>query len=111
VRRLALVPCLLALVFVPGTSAALRVDATSCSVDFRARNANLDCAVSMPGGTVTLAGLPVISAEIRGGERAAFTYDGLGRLVAADVGGTRTSYAYGDDGRLADASGPSGLVA
>jgi YD repeat-containing protein len=110
VLRFALVLFLVALALVPGSSAAVRVDATSCSVDFRARNANLDCALAIPGGAVTLAGSLVISADVRGDERAAFTYDGLGRLLAADVGGAQTSYRYGDDGRLTAASGPGGLV-
>jgi len=106
VRLLVLVPLVFVLTFVPGSAAAARVDATSCSVDFRARNANLDCALTIPGGTLTLAGSFAITADARGGDRTAFSYDSLGRLVAA--GGT--SYTYGDDGRLAAASGPDGLV-
>ncbi len=104
-RSLLLVGFVFVLVVVPGSTAALRVDATACSVDFQARNANLDCALTVPGGTLTLAGSPAITADVRGGERAAFSYDSLGRPVAADVGGARTSYTYGDDGRLAAASG------
>jgi YD repeat-containing protein len=110
VRIVVLVPLALALVFAAGGAAALQVDGTTCSVDFRARNANLDCALAIPGGTLTLAGLPAITVDVRGGERAAFTYDSLGRPVGADVGTERTSYLYGDDGRLLAASGPGGTI-
>jgi YD repeat-containing protein len=110
VRALVLVSLALALVFVPGGAAAFQVDGTTCSVHFRTRSANLDCAVGIPGGTVTPAGSPAITVDVRGGEQAAFTYDSLGRLVGADVGTQHTAYLYGDGGRLLAASGPGGTI-
>lgn len=100
----------LVLVFAPGGAAAFQVGGTTCSVHFRTRSANLDCALAIPGGTLTLAGSPAITVDVHGGEQAAFTYDALGRPVAADVGAARTSYLYGDDGRLRSASGPGGTI-
>jgi YD repeat-containing protein len=109
-RFLGLAVVAFALVVVQGSAAAFRVDATTCSIEFRARNANLDCALMIPGGTLTLGGSLAITADVRGGVSAAFAYDSLGRPVAVDIGGNRTSYLYGDDGRLLAASDAGGTV-
>jgi YD repeat-containing protein len=110
VQRLVLVATVLGLALVSVGGAAVRIDSTDCSLNFHVRNANLDCALAIVGGTLSLDGSPAITVEVRGGQRVAFTYDLLGRVVAADVDGDRTSYAYDDSGRLLALAGANGVT-
>ena len=98
-----------ALVVVPGAS-ALRSGATACSVDSRASNRNLDCALTVPGGQLSLGGAPTITTGITGGATAAIAYDSAGRVVRTDVAGQSTSYAYDSDGRLSGFVDPGGMT-
>jgi YD repeat-containing protein len=110
VRVLTVLAVIAALVVVPGSGSAIDAGATECSVDFRANNANLDCSVSMPGGRLTLDGVPILNTTVRGGQVATFTYDSLGRLVRSSVDGEATSYAYDTSGRLETLVSPDGAT-
>jgi YD repeat-containing protein len=110
VQRLVRVATVLGLALVSVGGAAVRTDSTDCSLNFHVRNANLDCALAIVGGTLSLDGSPAITVEVRGGQRVAFTYDSLGRVVAADVDGDRTSYAYDDSERLLALAGANGVT-
>jgi YD repeat-containing protein len=82
-------------------SAAVVSESTSCSIDLHARNGNLDCAVALPGGEVTLSGSLTSTVAVHGGSPTAFAYDSFGRLVRAQAGTSTTSYEYDAAGRLA----------
>jgi YD repeat-containing protein len=98
-RLAAVVLLSITLSIVPSAS-AVRIGSTECTVDVRARSANLDCTLTTAGGGLSLGGSPTITTGVAGGEAAAFGYDGFGRLVRTDVGGRVTSYRYDDAGRL-----------
>jgi YD repeat-containing protein len=90
----------IALVVVSGAASAVRGGATECSVDLRASNRNLDCALTVPGGQLSLGGAPTITTGVPRGETAAIAYDSAGRVVRTDVAGQTTSYTYDSEGRL-----------
>jgi YD repeat-containing protein len=107
------VPLVCVAVALAGASAAgssLRAGATDCTVDFGARNANLGCAVAIPGGRLGLDGSPAVTTVVAGGETARFGYDALRRVVRSDVGGRSTSYSYDELGRVTAIVGPGGEV-
>jgi YD repeat-containing protein len=96
------------LAIVPGAASAVRVGATECSVDLRATNGNLECALTVPGGQLSLGGSPTITTGVPGGETATIAYDSAGRVVRTDVAGRATSYAYDPAGRLSAIVDPGG---
>lgn len=106
-RLLPLVCLAVALAGVTSADSAIRVGATECSVDFQARNANLDCTLAIAGGRLAPDGTLALTTAVPGGETATFGYDAQGRLVRADVGGRSTSYSYDSAGRIAAFVGPS----
>ncbi len=107
-RSLALVSLAIALLLAPSGGASVRIGSTECSVDFGAASGNLACTLAITGGGLTLAGSPVLTTQIAGTEPAAFRYDVLGELVAADIGGDVTSYTYDEAGRLTTLVDPGG---
>ena len=96
------------LAIVPSAASSIRVGATECSVDLRATNGNLECALTVPGGQLSLGGAPTITTGVPGGETATIAYDSAGRVVRTDVGGRATSYTYDSVGRLSAIAGPGG---
>jgi YD repeat-containing protein len=98
----------IALAIVPGAASAVRVGATECSVELPTSNGNLECALTVPGGQLSLGGVPTITTGVPGGETATIAYDSAGRVVRTDVAGRATSYRYDAEGRLAAFVDPSG---
>lgn len=98
----------IALAVVPGAASAVRVGATECSVDLRANNGNLQCALTVPGGQLSLGGSPMITTGVPGGETGTIAYDSAGRVVRTDVAGRATSYGYDPAGRLSAIVDPAG---
>ena len=109
-RSAALVLLAVGLALVLSASSAVRIGSTECSVDVRARNANLDWMLAAAGGALSLGGSPTITRGVSGRETAALAYDGAGRLVRAEVGGGVTSYRYDDAGRLSALVDPNGEI-
>lgn len=98
---------MVALASVPAAGSAAGA-ATGCSVDFQARNANLDCKLAIAGGRLSLDGQPIPTSTVADGGTATFGYDSLGRLVRADVDGRSTSYSYDETGRISALVEPGG---
>jgi YD repeat-containing protein len=107
-RSSALVVLAIAFAVVPGAASAVRIGATDCSVDLRATNGNLECALTVAGGRLDLGGSPTITTGVPGGESATIAYDLAGRVLRTDVGGRATSYTYDPEGRLSAIVDPGG---
>jgi YD repeat-containing protein len=99
-RSSALLLFAIALTTVPSAASAIQVGATGCAVELRTTGGNLECALTAPGGQLSLGGAPTITTGVPGGEEATIAYDSLGRVVRTDVAGRTTSYMYDPAGRL-----------
>ena len=108
VRSSALVLFAIALATVPSAASAVQIGATGCAVELRTTNGNLECALTAPGGQLSLGGAPTITTGVPGGEEATIAYDSLGRMVRTDVAGRTTSYRYDPVGRLSAFVDPGG---
>jgi YD repeat-containing protein len=90
----------------PGASVELAT--TGCRLDFDAPSGNLDCSVSVPGGTATLSGELVVVERAVGGGPTRFAYDATGRLTRVDGPLGAHSYLYDERGLLVARVGGSG---